>query len=91
MRPWEFWELTLAEFNVMIDSYLWLDYQENAKLAKHARWVMSAHVKENKIPAIEKMIGKPPKTEADKKKEKEEKPVTAKQDLEDMKKNMGMG
>ena len=84
IKPWEFWELTLAEFNVMMDAYLWNDYHERARLAMHARWVMSPHVKSSNIPTVEELIGKHPDD-----KEEEEKKPTTKDDLEDMKQRMG--
>lgn len=84
VKPWEFWELTLAEFNVMMDAYTWSEYQERMKQAQHAQWSMMPHVKSKNIPSIEKMIGEHP----DKKKE-EDKPVTTQDDMAEMKARMG--
>ncbi|WP_020007410.1 hypothetical protein [Salinicoccus albus] len=87
IKPAEFWELTLAEFNVMMDAYIWNDYQDRAKLAQHAQWEMSSHRKSKQIPSIEKMIGKSPEAQEQ---EKEEKVVTTKEDIDEMKRSMGI-
>lgn len=85
IKPAEFWDLTLAEFNIAMESYMWKQEQEMEldmlKLARAAQWHMLPHVKVNDIPSIEKLLGKEPK--------KEEKSITTKDDLEEMKIRMG--
>ncbi|WP_226894839.1 phage tail assembly chaperone [Oceanobacillus oncorhynchi] len=85
--PNDFWEMTLAEFNVMMDGYIWRNYQERVKMAEHARWILSPQVKQNKMPDIEKMVGEPP---GEKEKRKKERELTTKNDLEEIKNNMGI-
>lgn len=81
IKPAEFWELTLAEFNVMMDSYEWRTRQERIRNAEHALWSMLPHVKADKMPSIEQMLGED--------KEGKEKEVTTENDLEAMKARMG--
>ena len=86
IKPAEFWELTLAEFNVAMEAYEWKEYQESMKRAQHAQWVMGPHVKSHHIPSIEQMVGESPEA----KEEKENKKATTKDDLEKMKARMGI-
>jgi len=85
--PNDFWEMTLAEFNVMMDGYNWRIYQERIKTAEHAKWVLGPFIKKNKMPTIEDLIGEPP---GEKEKRKKERELTTKNDLEEMKNNMGI-
>lgn len=84
IKPCEFWELTLAEFNVMMDAYEWNIYQQRALSAESAIWNMLPHVESKNVPSIEDLVGKPPGS-----KEEEEKEVTTQDDLEEMKRSMG--
>ena len=86
IKPAEFWELTLAEFNVSMESYEWKIYQERKINAEHALWTVMPHVKADKLPSIEDMVGPAP---GEKEKEEEEQKVTTKDDLEAMKARMG--
>lgn len=85
IKPAEFWELTLAEFNVAMESYEWKVYQERKINAEHALWTIMPHAKADKLPSIEDMVGPAPGEE----KEEKEKEVTTKDDLEAMKARMG--
>lgn len=89
IKPADFWDLTLAEYNVMMEGYKIREYKEREKNAEHALWVMSPHVgKKGKLPTIEKLIGKHPE---DKEEDKSDKPVTTKTDLEDIKNQFKKG
>lgn len=81
IKPAEFWELTLAEFNVIMNSYEWKIRQERIRNAEQAQWYMLPRVKADNIPSIKQMLG-----ESEEEKEKE---VTTEDDLEDMKARMG--
>lgn len=85
IKPAEFWELTLAEFNVAMEAYQWKQYQERTVNAEHALWTMLPHVKADKLPSIEDMVGPAPGEEE----KEEEKKATTKDDLEAMKARMG--
>lgn len=86
IKPAEFWELTLAEFNVAMDAHVWKEYQESTKRAQLAQWIIGPHMDAKKIPSIEQMVGENPE---DKKEREENKQVTTKDDLEAMKARMG--
>lgn len=45
LKPDEFWNLTLREFNRLIYAYNKQQKEERQKLALHASWVMSPHLK----------------------------------------------
>ena len=83
IKPVEFWEMTLSEFNVAMEAYEWKVYQERVRNAEHALWILSPHVK--KLPPIKDLVGLAP-GEVE---EKEEKKVTTQDDLEEMMKRMG--
>src|SRR5699024_6155417 len=85
IKPAEFWELTLAEFNVAMESYEWTAYQERKINAAHALWTITQHAKADEMPPIEDLVGPAPGEE----KEEKEKEVTTQDDLEDMMKRMG--
>lgn len=81
IKPDEFWELTLAEFNVAMESYEWKVRQERIRNAEQALWSMLPHVKADKLPSIQQMLGES--------EEEEKKEITTKDDLESMKARMG--
>ena len=80
IKPIEFWELTLAEFNIMMEAHNWRQEQELWKMAQLASWVTMPHLK-HPLTAHDFM------GEDD---EPEDKPVTTKEDIEEMKKRMGL-
>ena len=82
IKPMEFWELTLAEYNVMIDAYEWRVEQEMWQNAQMASWMLMPHYKEP-ITASQ-LMG------VDEEEDEEEKQPTTKDDIEDMKKRMGL-
>ena len=85
IKPVEFWDLTLAEFNIAMEAYQWKQYQERIINAEHALWTVMPHVKSDRLPSIEDMVGPAP----GEKEEEEKQKVTTKDDLEAMKARMG--
>ena len=83
IKPVEFWEMTLSEFNIAMEAYEWKVYQERVRNAEHALWTLSPHIKD--APSINDLVGLAP-GEVE---EKEEKKVTTQDDLEEMMKRMG--
>ena len=83
IKPAEFWELTMAEFNVAMEAYELRVYRQRELNAEHALWTLLPHVKE--VPSIKDLVGLAP-GELEK---KEEKKVTTQDDLEEMMKRMG--
>ena len=81
IKPVEFWELTLAEFNIAMEAYLWREDREMRMMAQHASWTLLPHLK-NPITASDLM--------GDEKKE-DERTVTTKEVLDDMMQFMGKG
>lgn len=79
IKPIEFWELTLAEFNIAMEAYLWKEDREMRMMAQHASWSLLPHLK-NPV-SVSDLMG-------DEKKE-DERTVTTKEDLEAMKSRMG--
>lgn len=55
LRPHEFWKLTFAEFNLMVEGYQMRDKKGYQKLAQHASWVTAPHLKRPIKP--EKLLG----------------------------------
>ena len=84
IKPAEFWDLTLAEFNVAMEAHMWKQEQQTEmdlmKLARLAQWNMLPHVKADKIPDVDALLGK----EA----EKGDRPATTKTDLKEMESEM---
>lgn len=83
IKPAEFWELTLAEFNIAMEAHEWKVYQERVRNAEHALWTLLPHVKE--LPSIKDLVGPAP---GEKEKEKKEQLRTAKNDAKEMKEEM---
>lgn len=83
IKPVEFWEMTLSEFNIAMEAYEWKVYQERVRNAEHALWTLMPHVKE--VPSIKDLVGLAP-GEVE---EEEETKVTTQDDLEEMMKRMG--
>jgi hypothetical protein len=81
IKPSEFWELTLAEFNVAMDAFLWKEDRELRNLAQQAQWMLIPYGKEP-IPVSTLMGDEKPE---------EEKQVTTQADLDDMMQLMGKG
>ena len=83
IKPVEFWELTLAEFNIAMEAYEWKVHQERVRNAEHAIWTLMPHVKE--VPSIKDLVGLAPGEVEEVKETK----VTTQDDLEEMMKRMG--
>ena len=56
LKPDEFWDLTFAEFNLMVEGYKWREEREWERTAQLAAWLLSPHTKK-KITA-DKLLGK---------------------------------
>lgn len=56
LQPDEFWSLTFAEFNLMIEGYKWREEREWERTAQLAAWIMSPHTK--KRITANKLLGK---------------------------------
>lgn len=82
IKPADFWDLTLAEFNIAMEAYLWKQEQTRLLNAEHALWTLMPHVKVENMPSPAQLAGL-------EKEEEKEKPVTTKDDLEAMKASMG--
>ncbi len=82
IKPAEFWDLTLAEFNIAMEAYMWKQEQTRLINAEHALWTMLPHVKAEHMPSPAQLVGL-------EQEEKEEKQVTTKDDIEEMKARMG--
>lgn len=83
IKPAEFWDLTLAEFNVAMEAYEWKVYQERVRNAEHALWTLLPHVKE--IPSIKDLVGLAP---GEKEEQEKEKAKQSKEDYYSLKEEM---
>lgn len=45
LRPWELYQLTLAEFNGMVEGYQWREERKKEHLAVLATWITAPHMK----------------------------------------------
>lgn len=82
IKPCEFWELTLAEFNVAMEAYQWKRRQEREMFAEQTQWMLLPHVDNaDKLPSISQILGE--------EEQKEEKVPTTKDEYEAMKSSMG--
>lgn len=68
----------------MMDAYELKIYRQRELNAEQAIWNLLPHIERKNIPSIEDLIGKPPGAE-------EERTVTTKDDLDELKALMGKG
>lgn len=56
LRPVQLYELTLSEFNSLVDGYKWREERHREKLAVLATWITAPHMK--RPYKIDKLLGR---------------------------------
>jgi hypothetical protein len=57
----QFWSLTIAEFNDLVEGYVWREERQMERMAQLAVWITAPHLK--KPWTVEKLLGKKKETE----------------------------
>lgn len=57
LKPAEFWELTPAELNAMVEGYKWRQEQRQQELTVLA-WSVAALMRQKKLPRLERLLKK---------------------------------